>query len=418
MKKRFDAIVLGGGVIGCNTAYNLARRGASVAVLEKASQVASGASGRSSACIRLHYSVGANATLAKHAVRYFHNFKQELQDSDADAGFVQTGHMLVGGDDKLGAAMRGTVQSLASQGYETEMLDRETAREIHPQLKLDGVEHVGWEPGSGFADPYMTTTSFQQAARRHGCEFFMGCGATGLLRDVVSGAVRGVQTSEGDIEAGVVVSAMNIWTPSTLGAWLDMELPMRLEKHHLIAMRKRTEGYEAPSASALRATKLLPNVKCLMQESQPYFRAYDGGRSLLVGNNHPHHQEILPSLHADEWDETVTIDQQIHCAEIAARRFEGYDNAEIVHSWSGVYDASDDWQPVLGSLPGIEGLTVAFGFSGHGFKLSPIVGEMLAADALGEAVRPDWADCDISPYNIRRFAEGAELRGIYHGAAS
>ena len=126
------------------------------------------------------------------------------------------------------------------------------------------------------------------------------------------------------------------------------------------------------------------------------------------------HQELVH--HADDWDEAVTLDQQIHCAQIAQSRFRGYENAEIVQSWSGVYDVSNDWQPVLGNIPGIDGLVVAFGFSGHGFKLSPIIGQMLAAQVLG--VDLYFGGVDIRPYSITRFTEGAELQSQYHGAGS
>lgn len=200
----------------------------------------------------------------------------------------------------------------------------------------------------------------------------------------------------------------------------------RLEKHVLIAVRKSTDsvGYRhALEADATDPSKILPNVKCLVQEdSQPYFRAYDGGRSLLVGNNNPSHTENIGNSCADdnEWDESVSIEHQIHCAGLAAGRFEGYDDAEVVHSWSGIYDVAEDWNPCLGPLDGVGGLIAAFGFSGHGFKLSPIVGQMLAAEALGGGAAADaeLGALDIRPYHVSRFATGGELRGVYHGAAS
>lgn len=179
-KKAYDVIVLGGGVIGCSTAFNLARLGARVAVVEKASQVAAGATSRSSACLRIHYSVHENAALANRAVGFFRNFGDELQCADADAGYIPSGHMLVGSGNKLGSQMRDTVLSMAAKGYNTKMICKDEARSLHPQLRLDdSVEHVGWEPDSGFADPYLTTNSFKQAAQALGVDFKLGCEATG-----------------------------------------------------------------------------------------------------------------------------------------------------------------------------------------------------------------------------------------------
>ena len=104
------------------------------------------------------------------------------------------------------------------------------------------------------------------------------------------------------------------------------------------------------------------------------------------------------------------------CAEIAARRFPAYADAQITASWSGLYDISPDYNPVLGVWPELPGLSVAFGFSGHGFKLAPAVGQMLADDALG--LPPLDAACAIGKYSVERFAAGEHLKGVYEGAAS
>jgi glycine/D-amino acid oxidase-like deaminating enzyme len=88
------------------------------------------------------------------------------------------------------------------------------------------------------------------------------------------------------------------------------------------------------------------------------------------------------------------------------------EHGEFATAWAGLYDTTPDWNPVLGPLPGIEGLTVAFGFSGHGFKLSPMIGRMLAQHALG--LRPDLP---LEPYRVTRFAEGRALTGAFGAGA-
>jgi glycine/D-amino acid oxidase-like deaminating enzyme len=82
--------------------------------------------------------------------------------------------------------------------------------------------------------------------------------------------------------------------------------------------------------------------------------------------------------------------------------------AGLASSWTGVYDVTPDWNPVLGALPGIDGLHIAYGFSGHGFKLSPIVGRIVAQHALGLA-----ADFALEPYSLARFSGGRLLKGRY-----
>ena len=89
-----------------------------------------------------------------------------------------------------------------------------------------------------------------------------------------------------------------------------------------------------------------------------------------------------------------------------------FETGGLAHSWVGSYDITPDWNPVLGPVPGVEGLLMAYGFSGHGFKLSPMVGKLLAQSVLGME-----SDVDIRPYRATRYAEGDLLTGAY-GAGS
>jgi len=98
--------------------------------------------------------------------------------------------------------------------------------------------------------------------------------------------------------------------------------------------------------------------------------------------------------------------------EQVAERFPTYETAGLASSWTGVYDVTPDWNPVLGALPGVDGLQVAYGFSGHGFKLSPIVGRIIAQAALGMPT-----DIPLAPYAFERFRGGRLLTGRYGAGA-
>jgi glycine/D-amino acid oxidase-like deaminating enzyme len=87
-------------------------------------------------------------------------------------------------------------------------------------------------------------------------------------------------------------------------------------------------------------------------------------------------------------------------------------DAGLAASWTGVYDVTPDWNPVLGPVPGIAGLHVAYGFSGHGFKLAPVVGRLVAQAALGQA-----PDLPLAPYALERFRQGRLLTGRYGAGA-
>ncbi|RAR48328.1 FAD dependent oxidoreductase [Paraburkholderia unamae] len=104
----------------------------------------------------------------------------------------------------------------------------------------------------------------------------------------------------------------------------------------------------------------------------------------------------------------IPMDYVVEVGAQVAERFPAYETAGIASSWTGVYDVTPDWNLVLGTLPGIEGLVVGYGFSGHGFKLSPTVGRVLAQAALGLPT-----DVSLKPYSIERFETGALLTGKY-----
>ena len=110
----------------------------------------------------------------------------------------------------------------------------------------------------------------------------------------------------------------------------------------------------------------------------------------------------------------VEADMEALVGEVAqiADRMPAFAEGRLVRSWSGLYDTTPDWNPVLGPVPGIPGLQVAFGFSGHGFKLAPMVGRMLAQSMLGQ--KPDLP---LHPYRFTRFAEGEPLVGAYGAGA-
>ena len=95
-----------------------------------------------------------------------------------------------------------------------------------------------------------------------------------------------------------------------------------------------------------------------------------------------------------------------------AARMPAFEGARLTDSWVGPYDITPDWNPVLGPAPGLPGLYLAYGFSGHGFKLAPAIGRCVAQSLLGEA-----PDIDLAPYRPQRFREEALLLGAYGGGS-
>jgi glycine/D-amino acid oxidase-like deaminating enzyme len=392
--ERFDVVVIGGGVVGVSIAYHLARLGCTRVLLLERDALGSGTTAQSSCILRTHYSVPENVALAQAGLAVFRNFPDYLEDPEADAGFNRCGLMLVAADGERATALRETLAVERSLGIDAREIPAADARRIHPLLHLDDIAAIGWEPDAGYADAYLTLTAFARNARRKGAVLREGVTVTGLLRDP-HGRVTGVTTAGGDIAAGVVISAQNIWS-GDLATWTGIEVPLLLSRHAVFTL----DGPEP-------YTRRLPVLKDLASAGKLYLRSY-GGKQLLVGDGN----EGESMAHPDTEQADVPLDHVLDLGAQVAHRLPAFAEAGLAMSWTGVYDVTPDWNPVLGAVPGIEGLRVAFGFSGHGFKLSPVVGRLVAQDALGLPT-----DFPLAPYSITRFAGGRLLQGRYGAGA-
>jgi glycine/D-amino acid oxidase-like deaminating enzyme len=388
MAPTYDIIVIGGGVIGASVLFHLTQLGCRNVLLLERGPLAGGATSRSSGIVRTHYSVPINVQVARASLAIFENFSAVLDDPDADAGLVRSGYLIVAPPGAPSEAVRASIAMQRRLGVEAELLDRGQALSRHPWLALDDIDAIGFEAEAGFADPYLVTTGFARAARRNGAAVSTETEVTGLLRD--GSRIIGVQTKSGPIHAGTVLSAVNVWSRSVAG-WAGIEIPFEITAHHVFTL-----AADAPY------TPDLPVVKDLASPSRLYTRP--SGGHLLVGAGHEGSSTDDPEAAELDADMDAIIDE----AAQAAARMPAFAEGRLVRSWSGLYDTTPDWNPVLGPVPGLDGFAVAFGFSGHGFKLSPMIGRMLAQSLLGHT-----PDLPIHPYRITRYAEGDLLTGAY-----
>jgi len=389
MGEQFDVAVVGGGVIGASVAFHLTRLGCRRVVVLERGQLATGATSRSSGILRTHYSVPINVRVARAALDTFERFREVLDDPEADCGFARPGYLIVAPPGSASDAVRRSIAMQRGLGVEAGLVDRPQARALHPWLKLDDIDAIGFEAEAGFADPYLTTTSFARAARRGGATIRLDTAVTGVLRQ--GNRIAGVRTAAGEIAAGMVVCAMNVWS-GMLARWLGIELPLSITRHHIASF-----AADAPYTAAL------PVVKDLASVGKLYLRSVSASH-ILVGTGEEGETIADPDLP----DADIPLDWVAQQGAELAHRMPRFAEGRYVTSWSGLYDTTPDWNPVLGPVPGLDGLLVAFGFSGHGFKLSPTIGRMLAQAALGQT-----PDIPLAPYRITRFAENDLVVGAY-----
>ena len=383
-KQGADIIVVGGGVLGCSTAYNLAKHGAKKVILLERNELASGGTGKSCAILRTHYSIRANLIHAVKSLRIYENFSEAVGGA---AGFRRTGYLVLGPEEHR-EDMRAVFRIQNEYGVDTAELTPRQVRELHPLVQADDVPVLGYDSLAGYCDPRLTTRSYAKRARDQGVTLLTETAVTGLE---ARGRTYLVHTTKGLFECAQLLLAAGPWS-NGLGAMLGVEFPYVVSRHKVITL-KIDQPYGAK----------WPVVKDLTTPDKIYCRPASGG-SLLVGTGD--HGD--PIQDADTLTDEIDESHVTRIQKLLARRMPAFESARLAAGWTGPYDITPDWNPILGAVPGHERLSVAVGFSGHGFKLAPTLGESLAQTLLGlEPTIP------IDMYAMERFQKGAVLEGVY-----
>ncbi|HSC91731.1 MAG TPA: FAD-binding oxidoreductase [Gaiellaceae bacterium] len=378
-----DVVVVGGGVMGASVAFHLAARGAGAVVLLERDVVCSGATRHSTAIVRLHSTQPLLVRMAAHGLRVYRSFEQIV---GSPSGFERTG-MLFGADPRDREMLAGNVAVGRSEGAEMHLVDVEQVGEIDPRVIA---EDLAWcyEPEAGSCDPYLVTAGFAAAAARSGAAVVEGVRVTGIARGRVA-------TDAGPIDAGAVVVAAGAWSTALL-APLGYELPVRPARAE-VARFRLPDGFGTP-----------PPAVADFSPAQLYFRPAGPG-FLEVGSLDPRHADE-PLADPDDLPEGAerTTVEAYHDG--LRRRLRGADHGHFRGGFSGVDDVTPDREPAIGLVPGAERVVVAAGFSGHGFKLAPAVGQAVAELVLdGRAT-----SFDLTLLDPLRFARG-ELVGARYG---
>ena len=386
MSDTADVVIIGGGVIGCSIAYHLVQRGVcNVVVLEK-NFLASGATGKSSACVRQHYSTPETCRMVLQSLRFFETFAERT--GGRTASFVRVGYLL-GVDDRLRKPMEASVALQQSAGIDSRVISPDEIREIEPRVRVDDFVAGCYEPEAGYADPSQTTQGFAGVARERGARIIEQTEVLGIATN--AGRVTGVRTSRGEIETPIVINAAGIWG-DRVGRMVGVEIPITVCRHKI-------NFFTRPPEAASPHPLVYDFVKNI------YTRPETGGLT-LVGPLDA--DEINDRVDPDRYNEGVTFDETADAMERAAHRFPVMEGGAVAKGYAGCFDVTPDWHPVLDQSP-VAGFYLAVGFSGHGFKLSPAVGDMVARLVVDGKNPGD----DVNAFRLSRFAEGKPIRGTY-----
>ena len=377
-----DVVIIGGGCVGTSVAFQLARRQAGKIILLERHTVGSGPTSKTSGFIRLHYSHDPLILLAARSLEMFAEFER-LTGGTAD--FTRCGFLLLAAGEAFVTA-RVTVEAQQALGVRASILTAGEVSTLDPRMAVDDIDGAAYEPDAGYADGYATTASFAGAARRLGVEIWEETPVERITAD--DGGVRGVVTTRGSIETRTVLVAGGPWSPALL-APLGVDLPIRVTRHQVVHLSPPPGFGPVP-------------FLCVDSGQGFYFRPETGG-TVFLGMVDDQPEEIVPP---DGFNSGVDFDFIERVGRCWRRRYPDASEAQVKGGFASVYDVTPDWQPVLGPVAEVPGLHLAAGFSGHGFKLSPALGEVLADTITGR-----HPSIDISAFNLGRFTTGRLIRG-------
>ncbi len=343
-----EVVVIGGGVIGCAVAYELARREVTVALVEAAT-IAAGASGASAGGVRQQGRDPRELPIALRAIRRWPHLAVELS---AELHYRQDGNLMLAERPEDVAVLERRVAEERAHGLDVQMIGRAELRELVPGI-APSVLAASWCPSDGYAMPTLVTHAFARAAARLRARILQQTRVIGitLRRD----RVAGVTTTRGEISCRWVVNAAGAWS-AEIARMIGLSIPLEPWALQMLVTEPMPSRLRPVLGSANRrlSLKQLPGGAYLIGGGWP-------GRLDLVTRR----TRLLPASIAGS-------------ARDASAVYPLLERARLVRGWVGIEAVAADGVPILGAAGELEGFVFAGGFSGHGFALAPTIGELIA----------------------------------------
>ncbi len=371
-----DAVIIGGGVTGVSLAFHLAGLGVRHVLVLERKFLGAGGTGRSVGIIRQLYPTPETTRMVRASLDVFLNFGDAV---GGHSGYVRCG-ALIGVSPAMRAGLAARVEQQRSLGVRGEILDPRDLSRVEPRIDPAGLGAILHEPDSGYGDPSAVTAGYADAARRRGVRIEQGVEVIGISSE--RGRVSGVVTTTGPIAAPVVVNAAGLWSPRVAGL-AGITLPIVVGRHPVfIVERPPTFG----------ATHMV----YLDLAGGSYMRP-ETGNLTLTGSltddeaQHPMDPELLGA--------EAGFDEAGVALARTAQALPALGDARLSRSYAGAFDITPDWMPILDESS-LGGFFIAAGMSGHGFKLAPMVGAMMAARITGSP-----SPVSLAPFRLDRFRD-------------
>ncbi|RLG64613.1 FAD-binding oxidoreductase, partial [archaeon] len=230
MKEKAEVVIVGGGIVGCSIAYNLAIRGVDVVLFER-SYLASGATGRCGGGIRQQWSTEENIRLAMESVKIFEGLEEEL---DYHIEYYQGGYLVLAHTEDEVKQFKKNVSLQRKLGLNVRFLEADEINDIVPHLDVEAIGAIGatWCPTDGHANPFKTTIAYARAAEKHGAHIYKFTEVKGIK--VEKGEIKEVITDKGKTKTKIVVNAAGAYSRE-IAKMVGVELPNKPYRHEILA---------------------------------------------------------------------------------------------------------------------------------------------------------------------------------------
>ena len=379
MAQTADVVIIGGGVIGLSSAFYIARerynRAADgrVVVVEREPVTGAGATGKNAGGIRAQFSTPDNIIFSLRSIEVFERFREE---TGSNLVFNQCGYLFLQTTEEQVESFTKQAELQRSLGVDVVFMTPEEIKELAPALRVDDVIRGNFFARDGIADPGDVCMGYYNACKRVGVDVRVSHTVTGLI--MAGDKITGVRTNKGDIATETVINAAGPFARE-IAAMAGYTLDVQPVKRQIVT-----------TGELDFINKEFPMVVDV--GSGVYFHRETPG--LLMGWADPN----TPVGYDESVDPDYTDEILIRTLE----RVPQLETAEVGRAWGGLYETTPDHKAVIGRAPGVEGMILVNGFSGHGLMHAPAAG-MVVSDIFG-GVTPRFS---IETFSPERFAKGA-----------
>ena len=366
-----EVVIIGGGIIGCATAYYLAKKGCSVIVLEGSDYIGNGGSSRNGGGVRQSGRDPRELPMVMWGIQnIWPTLSEEL---DVDVEYTQKGNLRLGKTDAHLKILQGLTDKAKACGLDVRMIDGNEVRQINPYLSEE-VIGASWCPTDGHANPLTATLGYYKKARELGARFITGEPVEKILKN--KGKARKVVTQNNVYEGEKILVAAG-YESRMITESVGIDIPMQPLK-----------------------------MECLVTEAQPYMfeQMLGTAEADFYGHQSKHGSFVFggsTGLEAYNKDNgkliSTSLGASCTCRGII-KYFPALSDAKIVRAWTGYIDECADKIPVISPVEEVPGLYLACGFTGHGFGIAPG-----AAYNIAEMMTEGTTTVDMKEFRYDRF---------------